>query len=137
MLIRAILATAIIIYSNAMIEEISVPPRLQECFQHYATKTSATKTVGQSIHWMCTHLFIWRESGVQNWLMFNMTQEARIWFQSLLPVISKGFHRRKKRRSQLSKSYRIRKEIRMMTNRERNDFFRAIQLLKADTVSTL
>lgn len=115
-----------------MIEEISIPPRLQECFQHYATKTTAAKTVGQSIHWMCTHLFIWRESGVKGWLVFNMTQEAQTWYRSLLPVISKSVH--KKKRSTHG-GYRIRKEIRMMTNKERDDFFRAIQLLKADAVS--
>ncbi|XP_063442603.1 uncharacterized protein LOC134722899 [Mytilus trossulus] len=132
MIIRIILALSLVISANAMIQEISVPPNLLECFQHYASKTSAAKTVGQSIHWMCTHLFVWRESGVKGWLMFNMTHEARIWYHSLLPVINKGFTV-KKRSARMSRGYRIRKEIRMMTNRERDDFFRAIQLLKADT----
>ncbi|VDI29346.1 Hypothetical predicted protein, partial [Mytilus galloprovincialis] len=132
MIIRIVLAFSLVISANAMIQEISVPPNLLECFQHYASKTSAAKTVGQSIHWMCTHLFVWRESGVKGWLMFNMTHEARIWYHSLLPVINKGFTV-KKRSARMSRGYRIRKEIRMMTNRERDDFFRAIQLLKADT----
>ncbi|XP_060063557.1 uncharacterized protein LOC132544015 [Ylistrum balloti] len=112
---------------SAMIAEIPLPDSLDNCFRSFARQTSVSQTVGQAIGYHCTQQYMWRQAGVNNWLRSNITREEYEWFSSLLYLSNRSKRYAKKA------EIRVRKEIRALTESERNDYHRAVQLLKSDT----
>ncbi|KAK3086021.1 hypothetical protein FSP39_012274 [Pinctada imbricata] len=110
-----------------MIEEIPVPKSLENCFSRYAAKTSISKTVGQSINWICVHQYTWAMNGKRGWMPYNITADVNRWFGSLLQFTKRRNVIRFRRQTN-----RGRKEIRAMSEKEKYNFFRAVNLLKAD-----
>ncbi|XP_033754771.1 LOW QUALITY PROTEIN: uncharacterized protein LOC117337769 [Pecten maximus] len=114
-------------FGRAMIGEIPLPSDLENCFRSFARQTSVSQTVGQAIGYHCTQQFMWRQAGVNNWLRYNITRQEYDWFSSLLYLPNRNKRYAKK------PEVRVRKEIRTLTESERADYHRAIQLLKSDT----
>ncbi|XP_021340235.1 uncharacterized protein LOC110441431 [Mizuhopecten yessoensis] len=112
---------------SAMIGEIPLPNSLENCFRSFARQTSVSLTVGQAIGYHCNQQFMWQQAGINNWMRYNITSQEYDWFSSLLYLPNRGKRYAKK------PEVRVRKEIRALTERERNDYHRAIQLLKSDT----
>ena len=106
---------------------MAIPQGLDDCFTRYAQKTSIRHTVGQSINWICVHQFMWQQNGMHKWFNYNVTSNTNTWYSRLLAFPN--------RRSLTNAgTAKVRKEIRMMSDMERQKFFRAIQMLKADKV---
>lgn len=111
----------------SVIHNMAIPQGLDDCFTRYARKTSIRHTVGQSINWICVHQFMWQQNGMHKWFNYNVTSNTNVWYSRLLVFPN--------RRSLTNTgTERVRKEIRMMSDFERQKFFTAIQMLKADKV---
>ncbi|KAK3605742.1 hypothetical protein CHS0354_013541 [Potamilus streckersoni] len=115
--------------SIARIMEIPLPPRMQQCFQDYSHRTSIRETVGESISWFCFDQYMWKAMRENQWMGFNITIQGYEWANGLAGFGFTQSTYRKKRQASL----RVRKEYRRMTDEERNNFHRAIQMLKEDT----
>ncbi|KAL3859838.1 hypothetical protein ACJMK2_010029 [Sinanodonta woodiana] len=124
-----LLITIWISQTIARIMEIPLPPRMQQCFQDYSHRTSIKETVGESISWFCFDQYMWKAMRENQWMGFNITRQGFEWANGLSGVRFTQPTYRKKRQASL----RVRKEYRRMTDIERNNFHRAIQMLKEDT----
>ncbi|KAL4234428.1 hypothetical protein ACF0H5_006075 [Mactra antiquata] len=114
-------------FCNGMIEQIPLPDGMVDCFSRYAQKTTVTQTVGEAIDAFCFGQYKWKASRDMGLPGFNISREAYTWAQSLLSKSSR-VHKRQAIRPDL----RIRKEYRRLTDVERANFHRAVQLLKTD-----
>jgi hypothetical protein len=110
-----------------MIHNMAIPQGLDDCFTRYAQKTSIKHTVGQSINWICVHQYMWQQNGMHKWFNYNVTSNANVWYSRLLVFPNR-------RMLTNTGPVKVRKEIRMLSDLERQKFFRAIQMLKADKV---
>ncbi|KAH3769102.1 hypothetical protein DPMN_170349 [Dreissena polymorpha] len=113
---------------HSMIEHIPLPDRLQECFARYAHRTSIVETVGESISASCVGQYTWTAAREHVIPGFNISREAYNWVQGLASRTElQSRHRRQ------AMGLRVRKEYRRLTDQERINFHRAVNMLKADT----
>lgn len=125
-LLRLALAATLcyVVYSKMTI--IDTPEELKTCFDQPRFNTKETDPRLDNIHQYCIQKFRWHLQNNNP----NITHETTHWIDELLRMANK--EARKKRQAGAE---RRRKEIRRATDKERTDFFRAINLLKRDTVS--
>lgn len=127
-LLRLALAATLcyVVYSKMTI--IDTPEELKTCFDQPRFNTKETDPRLDNIHQYCIQKFRWHLQNNNP----NITHETTHWIDELLRMANK--EARKKRQAGAE---RRRKEIRRATDKERTDFFRAINLLKRDTVSCM
>ncbi|OWF47427.1 uncharacterized protein LOC110454385 [Mizuhopecten yessoensis] len=115
----------IVIVSNGvlgMIEEISINGDVLNCYDMYRRSSDISRSVGYSIHWKCMQMHIWN---LLEQTSLNITLVDQQWIESItsLPAL-KG---RKKRQVEMP---RVRREYRRMSNQQRENYHRAVTLLK-------
>lgn len=111
----------------AQIDENGLPQMLQDCYSGKPSITSKENTAENCLETYLTHLFGNKSS------YHGLDRNALYWVDSLGQRLSVRLRRQSswiKRRRHL----RIRKEIRTLSERERNNFFGALIGLKEDTV---
>ncbi|XP_062621006.1 uncharacterized protein LOC134282625 [Saccostrea cucullata] len=116
---------ALVSVARGMIHNMAIPQGLDDCFTRYAQKTSIRHTVGQSINWICVHQYMWQQNGMHKWLNYNVTSNTNMWYSRLLVFPNR-------RTLTNSRAAKIRTEIRMLSDMERQKFLKAIQMLKED-----
>ncbi|KAK3605738.1 hypothetical protein CHS0354_013536 [Potamilus streckersoni] len=109
------------------LEPTGLPPELQFCFEDAKNRTDLTRTPGEQIFWSCVQRFTYKITPhKERTINFNTETFLKGLLDPSLEPLLKGF--RVKRQA----GVRVRKEIRMLTDSERNDFFRAVNMLKND-----
>nr|AHZ34288.1 tyrosinase A3 [Pinctada maxima] len=103
--------------------EIRVARELEECFEQRRFDTNQTDPRYDNIHGYCIQNFRWH---LQEHYWKNITMETSNWIEELLRISNRKV--RKKRQS-----LPVRKEYRRLTDQERADYHRAINMLKRDT----
>lgn len=114
-------------FGYSMIEEMTMPGDIEDCFDGYYRKTSLQRSIGSKIYWKCMQRAACNRAMLN--LGSNMTLEERHYIESLLPPPevfygngAKGFHP--------NSEHRWRKEYRMMTEKERQAYHFAVNKLK-------
>ncbi|XP_033755241.1 putative tyrosinase-like protein tyr-3 [Pecten maximus] len=104
------------------IEEVSIHADILNCYDTYRRTSDITRSVGYNIHWKCMQMYIWN---LLEQSSLNITLADQQWIESItsIPALKK----RKKRQSQMP---RVRREYRRMSNQERENYHRAVNLLK-------
>lgn len=69
-----------------MIENISMPKGMVDCFARYAEKTTVVDTVGESIASFCFGQHMWKASRDLRLPGFNMTREVYFYLYMLTDV---------------------------------------------------
>ncbi|XP_060071609.1 tyrosinase-like protein 1 [Ylistrum balloti] len=108
--------------AQGKIEEINIDEKILQCYDTYRRTSEITRSVGYNIHWKCMQMYIWNLIEQDS---LNITLADQHWIESItsLPAL-KG---RTKRQSPMP---RVRREYRRMSNPERENYHRAVNLLK-------
>jgi hypothetical protein len=123
----------------SLVEKMDLPLDLQKCYGKWSRRTQVSQTVAEAIGWTCTGQYLWGTAN-QRWSGRNITTSAQQYMNRLMRSVRLSVHPRRGRRQATGGGppvpavQRVRKEYRMLTDRERADYHRAITILKADTV---
>ena len=115
-----------VVYSKLI--EIRVANKLERCFNERRFDTNMTDPRYDNIHGYCIQKYRWH---LNRQIHENITLETSNWIDELL---RKSTEEARKPRH-IRQSLNVRKEYRRLTDKERNDYHRAINMLKKDTVS--
>ncbi|KAK3605740.1 hypothetical protein CHS0354_013539 [Potamilus streckersoni] len=130
---RLILLAVLVNGVLCMIEEIPLPADIQECLDQVHTKTNLTEVVGENVVWRCVHGSLWKKAkeNPNN----QLSDKALKWFATLInKSVNKGdLQGRRSRARRQTARLRVRREYRMLSDTERNNFHQALIMLKADT----
>ena len=112
---------------SGVFPEVKFPelsPELSQCYRRFANVT-LDRAIGKFLCWHCEEPFRLRNS------RRRMTSSQRSYVHGLADKIDSFGNGRGKRQVRRC----VRKEYRMLTTQERNDFHRAVNGLKQNTVS--
>ena len=112
----------------ARIDEGDMPQMLQDCYSGKNSFTGKAQTTQNCLEIYLTHLFGNTSS------YYGLDRNALDWVDSLGQRLSIRI-KRHSRYYERKRHLRVRKEIRTLSERERNNFFDALIDLKEDTVS--
>ena len=149
MLLCIIVCACLFGQTFSIITEIPLPEDVQQCFDISLTQTNSTqRTIAEVVYARCVHGILWNKQHTQQ--TDKLADDAVKWIQGLVNMDSlyngyevtndgivpsqNGVNGRWKRQT-TRRQPRIRREYRMLSDRERNLFHRSINMLKADTVS--
>lgn len=111
----------------SMIEEMTTPGDVEDCFNSYYRKTDVQRSIGAKIYWKCMQRAACNRAMLNQGS--NMTAEETHFIESFLPppqvFFGDGidvFHP--------NSEHRWRKEYRMMTEKERHAYHHAVNMLK-------
>ncbi|XP_062621005.1 uncharacterized protein LOC134282624 [Saccostrea cucullata] len=114
-------------FGNSMIEEMTTPGDIEDCLNTQYRKTNLQRSIGAKIYWKCMQRAACNRAMLNQGS--NMTVEETHYIESLLPppVVFYGsgidvFHP--------NAEHRWRKEYRMMTEKEREAYHHAVNMLK-------
>ena len=114
-----------LIPASALIMEDIVPPMLEECYSAQIAKNVTAYDVQTS----CLESFLGQM--YKNSSTTRLGKNAFAW----LDTIGRDIHIRLRRQSKGNHRLRVRKEIRTLSENEREDFLDAVRALKNDKVS--
>lgn len=107
---------------HGMIEEINMDRDVLNCYDSFRRTSDITRTIGYSVHWKCMQMHIWK---LLDNTSLNITVADQKWIESITDIPE--FSGSQKTQSQMP---RVRREYRRMTNQERDNYHRAVNLLK-------
>ncbi|XP_071181566.1 tyrosinase-like protein 1 [Mytilus edulis] len=105
---------------DANIYQMPLPANLISCLKNRTYGISPTEYPGEDVTTFCVQEHLWVDS--KKIFPYEVTEDTSRW---VLRLFEKG-------RREKEQILRIRKEYRMLTKNERNDYHRAVQLLKQD-----
>lgn len=111
------------------VKTTQIPPSLQNCL----TKETVVPFSDEQISSSCLLQFLWENRK----LCGRVSNETLTWLESLVNMAQSRNLRSGNSRKRRQAVLRRRMEYRMLSNQERNDYHRAINLMKSDTVCTL
>lgn len=118
----------IICYAQCLILSEEFPDFLKECYIRIINDETSRGIPDELIDHHCIQQYQWRTT-MQRWGGWNITLESQRWVSRLL------HGRQSTGRITAVSHLRVRKEYRVLTNRERFNFNKAVNLLKMDKVS--
>ncbi|KAJ8302647.1 hypothetical protein KUTeg_019043 [Tegillarca granosa] len=117
------LTCVVIVYG--WIEEIPIKASLDDCFNERRTFLNTSDSIKDNFHGFCIQKY--RLKLVKKFWS-DLNNETGHWIEELLRMSE-----REARQKRDARHLRIRKEIRVATDRERSDYFTCMRLLKEDT----
>lgn len=102
-----------------------LPAHLISCLKNRTYGISPTEYAGEDVTTFCVQEHLWVDA--KKIFPYEVTEDTSRW---VLRLFEKG-------RREKEQILRIRKEYRMLTKNERNDYHRAVQLLKQDQVCSV
>ncbi|XP_033746355.1 uncharacterized protein LOC117331634 [Pecten maximus] len=132
-LLRYLTVISMIWNVEATIDNIDIPPKLVDCFSDWDRKENITTIAGRNVLHTCISDYLWK-TGKERW--------APDVDPDILKFISADVKEREKQITEKTnsktttpspyKDIRVRKEYRMLTNKERRKYHRAVKALKQD-----
>lgn len=107
--------------ASSMIQKLHMPGGLQAYFDRAKMQHNVSDVTGEQIFWECMQRVMWQ---MADQMGHNVTRETRDYMDRLLQMAVDSID---------TQFPRIRKEYRMMSEKERDRFHKAINALKADT----
>lgn len=120
-----------LVFTHGLLRESARSSQIQSCYDSFAISRDSKETVGAVIHWKCVQLHTWK---LLKHRSLNITPADRDWIESItaMPIMAAG-----RRKRQAPGGLRMRREYRMMTLAQRNDYHRAVNMLKDGRVRFL
>lgn len=112
------------VQTNALIWEADMPNLLKQCYEEH-THDLTSDPPGQDVHTYCLGKYIWQIPNVQG--KFNMTENEINLIKSAYREFQQNLHKRQANRA-------LRREIRVLSDGERQKFFDALNKLKENEV---
>ena len=132
-LIVCFLATVVLPTSFGLIEEIQTPREILECLVYKTQNSSIGDISGRTVQDFCIRKYtLDTQSGKENFAQ-NITTEGVQYLKSLFRQLESEIHDQKRGKRQAG-SWRVRREIRTLSDAERNNVFRCFRRLKGDYV---
>lgn len=118
-----------VVQTHAVIWEADMPNLLKQCYEEH-THDLTSDVPSHDIHTYCLGKFIWQIPNVQG--KFNMTENEINHIKSAYREFQQNLHstRRHKRQAQRA----LRRELRVLSDEERQRFFNALNTLKENKV---
>ncbi|OWF38462.1 uncharacterized protein LOC110466283 isoform X2 [Mizuhopecten yessoensis] len=115
------------------IDNIDIPLRLIECFSEWAKRENLTNIAGQSVLHTCMSGYLW-ETGMERWSPDIDPDISKYISEDVAERINRLRETRSTDATTASpyRNLRVRKEYRMLTDKERRKYHRAVKALKQD-----
>lgn len=117
---------------HAVIWEADMPNLLKQCYEE-STHDLTSDAPGHDIHTYCLEKFIWQISNVQG--KFNMTENEINHIKSAYSEFQQNLHSTRRHKRQANRAFR--RELRVLSDEERQRFFVALNRLKENGVRLL
>lgn len=120
------------VQTNALIWEADMPNLLKQCYEEH-THDLTSDPLGQDVHTYCLGKFIWQIPNVQG--KFNMTENEINHIKSAYSDFQQNVHSTRRHKRQANRA--LRRELRVLSDEERQRFFVALNRLKENGVRLL
>lgn len=117
------------VQTNALIWEADMPNLLKQCYEEL-THDLTSDPPGQDVHTYCLGKYIWQIPNVQG--KFNMTENEINLIKSAYREFQQNLHSARRHKRQANRA--LRREIRVLSDGERQKFFDALNKLKENEV---
>lgn len=117
------------VQTHAVIWEADMPSLLKQCYKEY-TRDLTSDVPGHDVHTYCLEKYIWQIPNVQG--KFNMTENEINRIKSAYREFQQKEHSRRRNKRQAQRA--LRRELRVLSDQERQKFFDAFNKLKEKKV---
>lgn len=124
-------------YAFSKVEQIDVPVKLARCYNGFYNKTTVARSVGYSIHFSCYQEYRLKTSTDRKYKGKLLGLKNNAYLKGNMDGVESNLRAKRQAEGQGKPPRRQRKEIRMMTDEEREKYFNAITTLKSTNVSSL
>lgn len=127
------LAAVVLPTSFGLIEEIQTPRDILECLIYKSQNSTIGEVSGRTIQDFCIRKYtLDTQSGKENFAK-NISTEGVQYLKSLFRQLESEVHDQKRGKRQAG-TWRVRREIRTLSDAERNNVFQCLRRLKSDYV---
>ncbi|VDI71717.1 Hypothetical predicted protein [Mytilus galloprovincialis] len=118
-------------YAFSKVEQIDVPVKLARCYNGFYNKTTVARSVGYSIHFSCYQEYRLKTSTDRKYKGKLLGLKNNAYLKGNMDGVESNLRAKRQAEGQGKPPRRQRKEIRMMTDEEREKYFNAITTLKS------